>query len=728
VVQKTVINDDGGLLTVADFNITTSAGTLTFGTGEAGTVPGSLVYTATIAGLSAADYDLAELDVTGYSEGSWSCSNGAGGAFGSGSATVANGATTTCSITNDDESVDNGANPGGTAGPDNWTLSATAASPVDGRNLSNLGGSGVLTTVFANTSYVLAEEVVLNGDTGYQVKTNWRCVDAQGASVTVSSDAVTLALDTDVTCTIVNEAKGAVELNKTTIFQGSPANDSYMWDFGIYLGPNEGGSSDFLGDPLATDATAPGDNVLDFGIKLDPNQTYTVCELQLPAGWSTFWQVDTDNDFIADTTVIPYNPNATDSPTADLGNRCYDFNVGIGSKFVFAVENDYPGGDPRTPGYWKNWNRVTGGGQADNSDRNGSYTSGFWLLEHVLDTTITGGITWDDVLADAFVFPITEAAVAVDILDQREIGDPLLVGDGGKHSNDAAYTLAMHLLAAQLNFGAGAESCDAARDAVVAGEELLDKYDFNGAGDYLLNNNRQTKQDYNRALELAAQLDQYNNGELCSGPGVSIESPVGGHVLTDPAALPLPISATVVDVFGIAQVEFFVDGVSIGVDNDANGGWSATWDWANWDGGTPDNEGDHVITAVATNTNPAGAETGSADVTVTVDLVADVPIHVVSLASAVAPDKGGKWTATVTATIVDNLNGAVENATVTGVWGDGSVGSCITAGTAGACDVSITNNKNTVSTSFTVTDVTHPAFVYDSSANVVSDTGPISPP
>jgi hypothetical protein len=101
VVQKTVINDDGGLLTVADFNITT-AGTLTFGTGEAGTVPGSLVYTATIAGLSAADYDLAELDVTGYSEGSWSCSNGAGGAFGSGSATVANGATTTCSITNDD--------------------------------------------------------------------------------------------------------------------------------------------------------------------------------------------------------------------------------------------------------------------------------------------------------------------------------------------------------------------------------------------------------------------------------------------------------------------------------------------------------------------------------------------------------------------------------------------------------------------------------------------------
>jgi hypothetical protein len=36
VVQKTVINDDGGLLTVADFNITTSAGTLNAGGAEDG--------------------------------------------------------------------------------------------------------------------------------------------------------------------------------------------------------------------------------------------------------------------------------------------------------------------------------------------------------------------------------------------------------------------------------------------------------------------------------------------------------------------------------------------------------------------------------------------------------------------------------------------------------------------------------------------------------------------
>ena len=133
--------------------------------------------------------------------------------------------------------------------------------------------------------------------------------------------------------------------------------------------------------------------------------------------------------------------------------------------------------------------------------------------------TIGGGITWDDILADSFVFPITEAAVAVDILDQRAVGVPTVVGDGTKHSSDAAYTLAMHLLAAQLNFGAGARTCDAAFDAALIGEELLDKYNFNGNGDYLLSNNKKVKIDYTLALQLANTLDQYNNSLLCSWSG-----------------------------------------------------------------------------------------------------------------------------------------------------------------------------------------------------------------
>jgi hypothetical protein len=198
--------------------------------------------------------------------------------------------------------------------------------------------------------------------------------------------------------------------------------------------------------------------------------------------------------------------------------------------------------------------------------------------------------------------------VAIDILDQREIGDPFVVGDGVKHSKDAAYTLAMHLLAAQLNFGAGAETCDAARDAALAGEELLDKYDFNGEGDYLLSKNRKVRADYKRARELATDLDLYNNGDLCvGGPSVTITNPTEGEVLTTSA---VTIEASVQDV---------------------------------------------------------------ADVNVVVDQVVDVPMHVASLGTGTQSANGGKWIATVTAEIKDGYGNAAVDATVFGVWSNGSI-------------------------------------------------------
>ena len=73
----------------------------------------------------------------------------------------------TCTITNDDKAptlklvkeVTN--DDGGSGVPDDWTLSATAASPDDGRNFSNAGGSGSFETVFSNTVYDLAEASTL---------------------------------------------------------------------------------------------------------------------------------------------------------------------------------------------------------------------------------------------------------------------------------------------------------------------------------------------------------------------------------------------------------------------------------------------------------------------------------------------------------------------------------------------------------------------------------------
>jgi hypothetical protein len=93
----------------------------------------------------------------------------------------------------------------------------------------------------------------------------------------------------------------------------------------------------------------------------------------------------------------------------------------------------------------------------------------------------------------------------VSILDQRDLDS------GRKRASDAAYTLAMHLLAAKLNLAAGAETCSGVVDAVAAGDALLQSIGFDGTGSYL----RPKDAEYQTALALAATLDEYNNGNLC---------------------------------------------------------------------------------------------------------------------------------------------------------------------------------------------------------------------
>jgi hypothetical protein len=306
---------------------------------------------------------------------------------------------------------------------------------------------------------------------------------------------------------------------------------SMTWSFVLYAGPDGFGS-----DPIGSSSTfGDPDGVLEFGgPALRPDTTYTVCELEVPAGYASIWQLDTDGDGVGDTGLVPYNPNADDDPPEDLGNRCVDFgaNTNIpllsGTTLHFVVDNQYPGGSPRTPGYWKNWNMCTGGNQQYTATQNAGYdgepsdypiayqmraTAGFWLLEDVLAPAIGGGIVWDDILNDdEFEFTIDACAVAVDILDKREIGDPDIVGDGKKQASDPLHNLATHLMAAQLNFASGACTTQEVRDAAMAAEQLLDKYNFDGTGHDSLK-----KKDPDAALanSLAEYLDYYNNGNVC---------------------------------------------------------------------------------------------------------------------------------------------------------------------------------------------------------------------
>ena len=279
---------------------------------------------------------------------------------------------------------------------------------------------------------------------------------------------------------------------------------SYDWQFGIWDGPNYGDGSGFLSDAaLATDSSAgDADGVLDFGnLNLDPSEAYTVCELNnlASAGWTQEWRVYVNGSWV----VVPaYNPHGFDSPMTNVGVTCVDFGAGetytpaAGGTLVFEVDNDYPGGEPRTPGYWKNWSSCSNGGQYDKAIDANDPENEFWALDELLNSP---GFLIGDLELGA-----SDCAEAVAVLDQRNFAT------GKKAANDAAYTLAMHYFAFELNQAVGAEAPNAVTEqAALDAQALLDSIGYKGTSKYLTSSKTAN---YKEALRLAAILDAYNNG------------------------------------------------------------------------------------------------------------------------------------------------------------------------------------------------------------------------
>ena len=95
-------------------------------------------------------------------------------------------------------------------------------------------------------------------------------------------------------------------------------------------------------------------------------------------------------------------------------------------------------------------------------------------------------------------------------------------------------------------------------------------------------------------------------GTTDNPPSVSVTNPTDGATVSGTVT----VTADASDDNGVSQVEFFVDGGSIGVDSDGSDGWSASWDTTTYvDGG-------HTVEAVATD---SAGQTASDSVSVTVD-------------------------------------------------------------------------------------------------------------
>ena len=298
-------------------------------------------------------------------------------------------------------------------------------------------------------------------------------------------------------------------------------NNTMAWSFKL-TGPGlpEGGVSINTPPPTGLFASYP----------LLPGETYTVCEAGIPSTYTNVFHIDPLGGttyemvpFLAGVNNAPilpgriyssaYDPYYVPYPAAYANDtRCVKFIAQPRVTVAFKVDNNHPGGDARTIGYWKNWSTCSGGGQAEKAAANGGAAEGWWLIDDVLknsimvgDVPVVIGITIGDLqmINDG---TISNCPWAVAIMDKRDIVT------GKKQASDPLFNLASQLTAAVANKVAGAGMCAAAQSAIEEGQALLAQLDFDGTAKH----KAPSKAQITRANTLASTLDKYNNNMLCN--------------------------------------------------------------------------------------------------------------------------------------------------------------------------------------------------------------------
>ncbi|MBM9467668.1 DUF7927 domain-containing protein [Nakamurella leprariae] len=191
-LAKVVANGaTGGTAVAADFTLTAVNGDATI-TGAAGSAA------VTDQTASAGTWTLSEDGPDGYSGSVWTCATAAGVPVAGGDqVTLELGQDVTCIVTNTAvaptltlvKQVVNSS--GGSAEPEDWTLTASGPVTVSGTT----GSAEVTDAAVATGTYDLREA----GPSGYS-RSNWTCTGASAST----ADSVTVALGDEATCTLVN--------------------------------------------------------------------------------------------------------------------------------------------------------------------------------------------------------------------------------------------------------------------------------------------------------------------------------------------------------------------------------------------------------------------------------------------------------------------------------------------------------------------------------------------
>ncbi|HET7719002.1 MAG TPA: hypothetical protein VFK43_03470, partial [Acidimicrobiales bacterium] len=257
--------------------------------------------------------------------------------------------------------------------------------------------------------------------------------------------------------------------------------------------------SSALGTTLETmTANAGNGGVLNFTTNLVPGQTYQMCEAILPA-WQTTLGAFVPGSFNPPDGVVA-NPNV------DNSILCVNFVAQANVTTTITVDNTPPpGGRALTIGYWKNWASCanSNGGKRPVLDQTMAMaeTNGI-VMSADTGTYPSFGPTISLVLHGSTATPnrAPDCSKAVNLLNKSNFA-------GKKMASDPAFNLAAQLLAAQLNYTAGAGKTAAATTAINQAVLLLGKYDFTGSG----YTGKISAADAATMNQLATILDNYNN-------------------------------------------------------------------------------------------------------------------------------------------------------------------------------------------------------------------------
>ena len=289
-------------------------------------------------------------------------------------------------------------------------------------------------------------------------------------------------------CTFSNQKKGKAKVIKTV--SGQPLTGSQAFTFQLRQNATPTSAGTILETALANAANG---GVFTFSTWLTPASRYQLCEV-VPVGWKTDLSGFVPNAYLPGGTV----PN----PDVDNSVMCLDFTVAAGEEKVFKVDNKpLPKVEPRTIGFWKNWASCSrsSGGQSPVLDQTLAKAEPTGLVVSAL-----GGTTYL-VLHGSKATPDSAPSclAAVRLLDKSTINT------GAKMASDPAFNLAAQLVAARLNYLAGAPQPTAVTTAISQAVALLGKVRFNG-----ITHDAISAADAATMRRLAEILDDYNNGLL----------------------------------------------------------------------------------------------------------------------------------------------------------------------------------------------------------------------